>query len=216
MKEVTVNQAITQGELYWVVANFTASGTGPSIYYGGTDSWPPVFGLTPTGSTRSTTFATRSPMRRHGLIRSAQAERSTDWHVRRDPAPLREVLRMSRVAALAILSLWLVAADCGTRHVVVYGDSLIREAAPTIVQRLTDDPVWYGEVRQYSGGSLCNYLPAFLADIETGLSLVVVETAGNSLTPCSGAWTPGSPSISHASRQTLRRSTRQRRAMAFP
>jgi len=98
----------------------------------------------------------------------------------------------SLALALCLLQVLLIAADCGTRHVIVYGDSLIREAAPTIKQRLTDDPVWYGEVKQYPGGSLCNYLPAFLADIQTGLALVVVETAGNSLTPCSGAWPLGS------------------------
>lgn len=50
MKSVTVNQAITQGELYWVVANFTATSTAPSTYWSLVQRSMPVFGYDSTGA----------------------------------------------------------------------------------------------------------------------------------------------------------------------
>jgi hypothetical protein len=87
--------------------------------------------------------------------------------------------------------------DAGATHrsVLVYGDSLSVEAAPTIRHEFASRSGWAVEVHAWPGISLCTQLSTFAKDIaRTHPTVVVIETYGSTRGACM-AGADGAPPI---------------------
>lgn len=98
------------------------------------------------------------------------------------------------VAIAGLLFLALAAPSCGSaspperRVALVYGDSLLFEAQPTIEAAAGATPEWNVVVRSHPGFAPCDWFDELERDLRTlEPEVVVLETAGNSWTACMAA-----------------------------